>query len=115
MLTTGVLKVWCARCLLRLVNTVRKIRQEAGLTQALLARVSGVSATSIGRYETGRVSPTLDVLERLATAVDLTIKVSIIRAGNASRRAEGASPLKPESTPVQVPATPKQRHDLWTM
>ncbi|GMQ98345.1 MAG: hypothetical protein BMS9Abin17_0853 [Acidimicrobiia bacterium] len=115
MLTTGVLTVWCTRCLLHLVNTVREIRQEAGLTQALLARVSGVSATSIGRYETGRVSPTLDVLERLATSVDLTIEVSITRAGSASRRVEVASPLKSEYTPVQVPATPKQRHDFWTI
>lgn len=59
------------------MNVVREIRLQAGLTQALLAQVSGVSVASIGRYESGRVSPTLDVLKRLASSVGLAVEISL--------------------------------------
>ena len=58
------------------MNVVFELRQRAGLTQELLARQAGVDRSMISRYETGRRSPRLDTLERLAEAVDLEIVVS---------------------------------------
>ena len=58
------------------MNVVFELRQRAGLTQELLARQAGVDRSMISRYETGRRSPRLDTLQRLAEAVDLEIVVS---------------------------------------
>jgi len=55
---------------------VYELRQRAGLTQELLARLAGVDRSMISRYETGRRSPRLDTLQRLAEAVDFEVVVS---------------------------------------
>lgn len=43
-------------------------RQEAGLTQSQAAELSGISANSICRYETGLAKPMLPTMETLAAA-----------------------------------------------
>ena len=43
-----------------------KVRKAKGLTQRKLSYLSGVHRVSIARYETGRVSPNVRVLEKLA-------------------------------------------------
>jgi transcriptional regulator with XRE-family HTH domain len=58
------------------VNVVYELRQRAGLTQELLAGLAGVDRSMISRYETGRRSPRLDTLQRLARAVELEVVVS---------------------------------------
>jgi len=93
------------------VNVVRDIRVQAGLTQALLARLSGVSQSSIGRYETGSKSPTLDVLSRLAAAVDLAIEVNIVPHPGDNAPVTGAAPPADEAGP----ATHTPRGALWTI
>jgi len=59
------------------MNVVYELRQRAGLTQELLARQVGVDRSMISRFETGRASPRLDTLQRLAAAVGHEIVVSI--------------------------------------
>jgi transcriptional regulator with XRE-family HTH domain len=58
------------------MDEVRKLREQAGLTQDLLARVSAVDRSMISKYETGDRSRRLDTLQRLATAVELEVVVS---------------------------------------
>lgn len=58
------------------MNVVRELREQAGLTQDLFAKLSGIGRSMISQYETGRRSPRLDILQRLAGAVDLEIVVS---------------------------------------
>ncbi|MBO5959705.1 MAG: helix-turn-helix transcriptional regulator [Lentisphaeria bacterium] len=43
------------------------------MTQRKLSYLSGVHRVSIARYETGRVSPTVRVLEKLADALGVPI------------------------------------------
>jgi len=62
------------------VSVVRELRFRAGLTQQLLAEASGITAQTISRYETGRKSATLRILDRLAAAVGLRIIVSFAPA-----------------------------------
>ena len=50
-----------------------KIRKAKGLTQTELSSKSGVPRVSIARYETGKVSPNVRVLERLANALCVSI------------------------------------------
>ena len=48
-------------------------RKERGLTQQGLADRVGVHVTQIRRYEAGSTAPTLDVLVKLATSLNVTI------------------------------------------
>ena len=49
------------------------MRKAQGLTQHKLSAMSGVPRVSIARYETGKVSPNVRVLERLAQALNVSI------------------------------------------
>ena len=64
------------RCRYCHVNIVNELRRRAGLIQDPLARPSGVSATSISRYERGSRSPTLITLTSLAAAAGFEAIVS---------------------------------------
>ena len=52
---------------------VAEIRKERGLTQARLSDLSGVSRVTIARFETGKCSPSLETLDKLARALNITI------------------------------------------
>lgn len=47
-------------------------RREAGLTQAELADVLGVSEDTIANYESGRRQPRMETLRAIAVALDTT-------------------------------------------
>jgi transcriptional regulator with XRE-family HTH domain len=51
---------------------LKKRRQEKGLKQAELARIVGVGRDSYNKYERSGVNPSLEVLARIATALDTT-------------------------------------------
>jgi transcriptional regulator with XRE-family HTH domain len=52
---------------------IRLFRKSLGLTQAELAERSSMDDMTISRLETGSRAPSLDQLERLATAFDMPI------------------------------------------
>src|SRR5919198_4505538 len=62
---------------------LRRLRQEAGLSQAGLAAAAGIHLRQIHRYESGEQQPALDVAQRLATALGVTLDEL---AGGASDR-----------------------------
>jgi DNA-binding XRE family transcriptional regulator len=53
----------------RLGQRLRELRVAAGLTQAELARRTGIHRPNIARVEAGRHTPSLETLARLATAI----------------------------------------------
>ncbi|MEM6956111.1 MAG: helix-turn-helix transcriptional regulator [Myxococcota bacterium] len=53
----------------RLGARLRELRLEAGLTQAELARRTGIHRPNIARVEAGRHTPSLETLSRLASAI----------------------------------------------
>ena len=53
----------------RLGARLRELRLEAGLTQAELARRTGIHRPNIARVEAGRHTPSLETLSRLANAI----------------------------------------------
>lgn len=57
----------------RIKSNLAQIRKAKGMTQRKLSYLSGVHRVSIARYESGRVSPTLRVLEKLADALGVPI------------------------------------------
>lgn len=52
----------------RVTNSIRAHREEAGITQAELARTVGVTRQTLIAIEQGRYSPTLELAFQLARA-----------------------------------------------
>lgn len=60
-----------------LAERVRSAREKLGITQAELAARIGSTQPSVARLEAGGVSPSLDTLSRIATALDLELVVDL--------------------------------------
>src|SRR3954447_14761679 len=52
---------------------IKRLRQEAGISQAGLAAAAGIHTRQITRYESGEQQPALGVAQRLAQALGVTI------------------------------------------
>jgi transcriptional regulator with XRE-family HTH domain len=87
---------------------VYELRQRAGLTQELLAGLAGVDRSMISRYETGRRSPRLDTLQRLASAVELEVVVSF-QSASPRAAAETADPGDRSVAPSDVTWTSSEQ------
>jgi transcriptional regulator with XRE-family HTH domain len=61
-----------------LATQLRILRQRRGLTQERLAFLAGIHPTYISILENGRKSPTVDVLDRIARALE--VKISTLLA-----------------------------------
>lgn len=69
------------------VNITRAIldaRINAGMTQMELSQKSGISQADISRLEKGTRNPSLNLLKRLAEAMDSTLKIEFIPNKRAS-------------------------------
>ena len=60
-----------------LVREYTYLRKLKGLTQAEVAERAGISRTNVSRFESGGYNPTLEMLVKLATAMDLDILVTL--------------------------------------
>ena len=54
-------------------ETLRKIREDKGLSQVELAEKAGFQPSAVSHFESGRRSPSFDNLKRLANALSVTI------------------------------------------
>lgn len=64
-----------ARLAFELGRSVRELREEQGWSQTQLAKAAGMTQSAVARFEAGGTVPTLTVLERLATALGVSLKV----------------------------------------
>lgn len=58
------------------MNEIQRLRAITGATQASLASAAGTSQPTIAAYESGRKSPTLGTVRRLAQSVGLEMRVA---------------------------------------
>jgi transcriptional regulator with XRE-family HTH domain len=58
----------------RLGRNVRQLREARGLTQEQMARVSGIPRATWGHLESEAANPTLSVLHRVATALQVPLE-----------------------------------------
>lgn len=57
--------------------SVRQLRERRGWTQARLAEAAGMTQPAVARFEAGGTIPTIQVLERLANALDARLEVRL--------------------------------------
>jgi transcriptional regulator with XRE-family HTH domain len=74
-----------------LADNVRQLREARALTQARLAKLSGVPRPTIANLESGGANPTLGVLVRVAGALQVSIEELIGPPRAAARRYPAAS------------------------
>jgi transcriptional regulator with XRE-family HTH domain len=58
----------------RLARNIRHLREARGLTQQQMAKLSGIPRATWGHLESGSANPTLAVLDRVATALQVPIE-----------------------------------------
>jgi HTH-type transcriptional regulator / antitoxin HipB len=66
-----------ARFRYELVEAIRARREELGWSQRQLAERAGMTQPGVARFEAGGTTPTLPLLERLASALGLTLTISL--------------------------------------
>jgi transcriptional regulator with XRE-family HTH domain len=76
-------------------------RKEMQLSLREIARITGIAASTISRLENGRLSPTLDIASKLATALNLELPAtSASTPSNMELAAQGDT--KMPDTPAQL-------------
>lgn len=58
---------------------IKSARKIAGLTQAELSKKAGIAINSLRNYELGKRSPNIEILEKIATALDIDESVLLTR------------------------------------
>jgi len=66
-----------ARLRYELAEAIRARREELGWSQRQLAEQAGMTQPGVARFEAGGTTPTLPLLERLASALGLTLTISL--------------------------------------
>jgi DNA-binding XRE family transcriptional regulator len=62
---------------LAIARQVRSLRERSNLTQSELARRAGTGQAAIARIESGRTVPKLDLLARIAVALNAQLRLSL--------------------------------------
>ena len=55
-----------------------KLRKEKGITQQEIADRTGIKRTNVARIESGRNAPTIEVLVKLAAALDMELEIRLV-------------------------------------
>lgn len=58
-------------------DLIRQTRKAKGLTQAEFAELLGVTKSTVSGLESDRSSPSVQTLEKIASALSLTLKISL--------------------------------------
>jgi predicted transcriptional regulator len=69
-----------ARIAFELGAEVRALREQRGWSQTELANRAGMTQSAMARFEAGGTVPTLPILERIATALEMRLSVQLISA-----------------------------------
>lgn len=88
----------------RLAHQLMVRRRELGLTQAKLARMTGIGQADISRIEGGRANPTVATLAAVARALGLQLGLVPQESGQHGRRRGAAVPAAGNARRAPLPA-----------
>jgi len=63
-----------------IIHAMIEARKTSGLTQSQLAERAGISQGDISKIETGNANPSLNTLKRLATGMDMRLRLEFLPA-----------------------------------
>lgn len=63
----------------QIIDQYIAIRKEKGLSQEKIANLTGIARTNIIRIEAKRNVPTIDVLTKLAEAIDMELEIKFVK------------------------------------
>ena len=63
-----------------IVQAIIDARKGIGLTQKQLSKLTGIAQSDISKMENGNGNPSLKTLKRLASAMDMTLKLEFLPA-----------------------------------
>jgi len=61
-----------------IIQAMLEARKSSGLTQKQLAERTGIAQADISRIETGEANPSLNTLKRLASGMDMRLKLEFL-------------------------------------
>ena len=64
-----------------IIQAMLEARKSSGLTQKQLAERTGIAQADISRIETGEANPSLNTLKRLASGMDMRLKLEFLPVG----------------------------------
>ena len=64
-----------------IIQAMLEARKSSGLTQKQLAERTGIAQADISRIETGEANPSLNMLKRLASGMDMKLKLEFLPVG----------------------------------
>ncbi|MCL2054297.1 MAG: helix-turn-helix domain-containing protein [Oscillospiraceae bacterium] len=59
----------------QIIRAILNARQAKNITQKQLAELSGINQADISKLERGNANPSVKTLKRLASALDMTLKI----------------------------------------
>lgn len=59
------------------IQQYRKCRKDKKMTQTELARRTGISQPNINRFESGKYNPSLEMMVRIALALDMELDIRL--------------------------------------
>ena len=62
----------------QILTSYIKLRKEKGITQQEIADRTGIKRTNVARIESGRNAPTIEVLVKLAAALDMELEIKLV-------------------------------------
>jgi transcriptional regulator with XRE-family HTH domain len=92
------------------MESVRRIRKERGLSQQALSELAGINKVTLVHIETGKSSPNVDTLEKLARALDVEVADFFPKVEPSLFSPEVISPEQGRREP-----TPVERHAIETL
>jgi transcriptional regulator with XRE-family HTH domain len=80
-----------------IVQAIINARKNIGLTQKQLSDKTGINQGDISRIERGEANPSLKTLKRLATGMNMKLRLEFLPAGAGSSRSAPSSTRKRET------------------
>lgn len=62
----------------QILTSYINLRKERGITQQEIADRTGIKRTNVTRIESGRNAPTIEVLVKLAAALDMELEIRLV-------------------------------------
>lgn len=68
-----------SRVKLQILEQYKELRRDKGMTQQQIADITGIKRTNIVRIESGKYVPTIEVLVKLAAALDMDLEIRLVK------------------------------------